>query len=186
MSKKVLFVYNSIKLFEILSEIRENLNFEINHIDQESHQKTNFKEYDNSIIVTTKFSEKLKNCLVIDNLPLNIYDLIEKINLSFLRNKFNNQSKIEIGRYILDLNSRKISFDRNSLNLTEKECDLLLFLKTNKKVSLKEIQKNVWNYGIDLETHTVETHIYRIRKKILKNFNDDYFIGYDKKGYFLN
>ena len=71
------------------------------------------------------------------------------------------------------------------MNLTEKECDLILFINDNKKVNLKEIQKKVWHYSSDLETHTVETHIYRLRKKMLKSFNDKNFIKYDKKGYFL-
>ena len=73
-----------------------------------------------------------------------------------------------------------------SLDLTEKESNLLIFIKENKKVKLEEIQKKVWGYSTGLETHTVETHIYRLRKKILKSFNDHNFIEHDKEGYFLN
>ena len=111
--------------------------------------------------------------------------MLEKINLRFLKNQFNDQSEIKIGKYILNLNSRKISFKKVNLDLTEKECDLILFIKLCKKVNLKEIQKNVWNYSSDLETHTVETHIYRIRKKMIESFNDNNFISFDKNGYFL-
>ena len=181
MNSKNLFIYDSIKLFEILNEIKENFSFEINHIGKKEYQKLNFNEYTNYLIVTTNISKKISNCLVIDSLPLQINKIVEKINLSFLKNQFNNQSKIKIGKYILDLNSRKMNF-----NITERECDLILFIQSNKKASLKEIQKNVWGYTSDLETHTVETHIYRIRKKMIESFSDNNFIKFDNKGYFLN
>ena len=53
-------------------------------------------------------------------------------------------------------------------------------------MSLKELQKQVWGYSTNLETHTVETHIYRLRKKMFKKFKDNNFIEHDKMGYFLN
>jgi hypothetical protein len=186
MNSKNLFIYDSIKLFEILNEIKENFNFEIIHVNKKDYQKIDLHKYKNYLIITTEFTENVKNCLVIDNLPQKIDKLIEKINLKFLKNQFNNQSEIKIGKYILDLNSREINFQEISLNLTEKECDLILFIQLNKKANLKEIQKNVWGYTSDLETHTVETHIYRIRKKMIQSFNDNNFIKFDKKGYFLN
>ena len=46
-------------------------------------------------------------------------------------------------------------------------------------------QKNVWGYAKDIETHTVETHVYRLRKKISDSFKDDKFILSDDNGYFL-
>ena len=186
MNSKNLFIYDSIKLFEILNEIKENFNFEINHIGKKEYQKLNFDEYKNYLVVTTNNSEKISNCLIINGLPQQINKIVEKINLSFLKNQFNNQSEIKIGKYILDLNSRKIYFNEINLDLTEKESDLILFIQSNKKANLKEIQKNVWGYTSDLETHTVETHIYRIRKKMIESFSDDNFIKFDKKGYFLN
>ena len=186
MNSKNLFIYDSIKLFEILNEIKENLNFDINYINKKDYQKMDFYEYKNYLIITTEFNEWIKNSLVIDYLPQKIDKLIEKINLRFMKNQFNNQSEIKIGKYTLNLNSRKINFRKINLDLTERECDLILFLQANKKANLKEIEKNVWRYTSDLETHTVETHIYRIRKKMIESFNDDNFITYDKKGYFLN
>ena len=186
MNSKNLFIYDSIKLFEILNEIKENLNFDINYINKKDYQKMDFHEYKNYLIITTEFNEWIKNSLVIDYLPQKIDKLIEKINLRFMKNQFNNQSEIKIGKYTLNLNSRKINFRKINLDLTERECDLILFLQANKKANLKEIEKNVWRYTSDLETHTVETHIYRIRKKMIESFNDDNFITYDKKGYFLN
>ncbi|RPG06644.1 MAG: DNA-binding response regulator [Pelagibacteraceae bacterium TMED267] len=186
MSSKNLFIYNSTKLFEILNEIKMHLNFEVSYIDKKDYQKIDFKDFKNYLVITTDSCEKINNCLMIDKLPEKITKLIEKINLNFLRNQFNNQSEIKVGKYLLDLNSRKINLGKIYLDLTEKECDLMLFIQTNKKVNLKTLQKNVWGYSSDLETHTVETHIYRLRKKMLETFKDDNFIKYDKKGYFLN
>ena len=186
MNYNTLFIYDSIQLFEILNEIKQLFNFEVNYISKKDYQKKDFYEYKNYLILTTEFSEKINNCLVIDDLPQKINKLIEKINLRFIKNQFNNQSEIKIGKYILNLNSRTINFKKINLELTEKECDLILFIQKNKKTNLKEIQKNVWHYVSDLETHTVETHIYRIRKKMIESFNDDNFIKYDKREYFLN
>ena len=186
MNFKTLFVYNSFKLFNILNEIKENLNLEIHHIDKKNFQMIDLNNYKNHLVITTNSCDGINNCLLIDESPVKISKLIEKINLSFLKNQFNNQSELTIGKYILDLNSRKITFKDISLDLTERESDLLLFMNNNKKVSLKELQKNVWGYSSDLETHTVETHIYRLRKKMLENFEDDNFIKHDNKGYFLN
>ena len=186
MNYNTLFIYDSIQLFEILNEIKQLFNFEVNYISKKDYQKKDFYEYKNYLILTTEFSEKINNCLVIDDLPQKINKLIEKINLRFIKNQFNNQSEIKIGKYILNLNSRTINFKKINIELTEKECDLILFIQKNKKTNLKEIQKNVWHYVSDLETHTVETHIYRIRKKMIESFNDDNFIKYDKREYFLN
>ena len=51
--------------------------------------------------------------------------------------------------------------------------------------SKNEIQKKVWNYADDADTHTVETHIYRLRKKIKDKFSDDNFIINHKNGYLI-
>ncbi len=186
MISKNLFIYDSIKLFEILNEIKSNLNFEVNYIDKKEYNKIDFQSYKNYLIITTNSNEKINNCLIIDKLPEKIIKIIEKINLGFLRNQFSSQSEIKVGKYLLDLNSRKINFEKVHLYLTEKECDLILFIQKNKKANLKALQKNVWGHSSDLETHTVETHIYRLRKKMYENFKDDNFIKFDKKGYFLN
>ena len=93
--------------------------------------------------------------------------------------------KCSVGKYNLDANSRIISYKKNNLDLTEKEIELLLFINQNKKVNLKIIQTNVWGYGSDLETHTVETHIYRLRKKIKEVFQDENFLEFENGKYFL-
>ena len=71
------------------------------------------------------------------------------------------------------------------MDLTEKESNMLIFINENKKVSLKKLQENVWNYASNLETHTVETHVYRLRKKIKETFNDDSFIISKEDGYII-
>ena len=186
MNSKNLFIYNSYNLFEILKEIKDHLGFEIHHINKIEYNKLDFKEFNNYLIITTNHTDEIKECLKISNIPKKLSSLLEFINQNFLKNQYSNQSNIKIGKYILNLNSRKINYKSNSLNLTEKESNLILFINSKKKVSLKDLQKNVWGYSIDLETHTVETQIYRLRKKILKIFNDDSFINHDKNGYFIN
>ena len=185
MGSKLLLVYNSAKLFEILSEIKENFNFTIRHVGKKEFQTLNLEKLDNYLVISLRSCDGIKNCLILDDLPQKLLKLVEKINLGFLKNQFNNQSELKIGKYVLDFNSRKIYLKNISLDLTEKESDLLIFINVKKKASLKEIQKEVWGYSSNLETHTVETHIYRLRKKMFKNFNDDNFIKHDKQGYFL-
>ena len=108
------------------------------------------------------------------------------INIRFLKNKFLDQSHIKIGKYNLDLNSRKISLEDKSLNLTEREINLIIFIKDKKNVSVKELQKMVWDYSPNLDTHTVETHIYRLRKKMKETFANESFIINTSNGYSID
>jgi len=124
--------------------------------------------------------------LILENIPIKFEKLVEIININFLKNKFLDQSHIKIGEYNLDLNSRKISLGDKILNLTEREINLIIFIKDQKNVTVKELQKMVWDYSADLETHTVETHIYRLRKKIKETFSDENFITNTKNGYSID
>jgi len=186
MIKKTLFVYNSLNLFHILNEIKKNFYFELEYIDAKNYKKINFEQYKNYLIISTNHDEKIKNCIIIDSLPTKLIKLVEIINLSFLKKQFKNQSEYKIGKYTLDLNSRRIYFENNNLSLTEKESDLILFINSLKRADLNKIQKTVWGHSNDLETHTVETHIYRLRKKMIKTFEDHNFIKHDQDGYFIN
>jgi len=121
--------------------------------------------------------------LILENVPIKFEKFIEIINIKFLKNKFLDQSNIKIGEYDLDLNSRKISLGDKRLNLTERETNLIIFIKDKKNVTIKELQKMVWDYSPDLETHTVETHIYRLRKKMKETFEDENFILNTSNGY---
>ena len=138
------------------------------------------------MIISEKKIEGVKNSLILDNLPIKFEKLIEIINIKFLKNKFLDQSHIKIGEYNLDLNSRKISFGNKSLNLTERETNLIIFIKDKKNVTVKELQKKVWDYSPDLDTHTVETHIYRLRKKMKETFGNESFILNTSNGYSID
>ena len=118
--------------------------------------------------------------------PIDIHILIEKINIQLIKNKYNFQSKLKVKNYFIDLNSRTISNNNNTLKLTEREIDIIFFLNENKDPQkINDLQNKVWGYSSDLETHTVETHIYRLRKKIYDYFKDKKFIISTDKGYFI-
>ena len=132
------------------------------------------------------FRSNINNQILINNFPYKLSKLIEVINVNFLKNKYNQQSEIFIGEYMLDINSRKILKNNLSLELTEKETEIITFLKNSKTpVKINDLQKQVWEYNSSLETHTVETHIYRLRKKLKETFNDDNFIKSSKSGYLI-
>ena len=64
--------------------------------------------------------------------------------------------------------------------------DIILFLNdSDKPKKINVLQNQVWRYSNKLETHTVETHIYRLRKKMNDNFKDDTFIVSSDAGYFI-
>ena len=181
MSLKSLVIHQNKILYNILNEISENINFKIIYID---NIDLNYKEIENYIIITEKKISEIKNQLVINSLPIKLIKLIEIININFLKQKYNFQSNINIGKYELNLNSRRLSFDKIDLDLTEMEANLILFLHNSEKpTNVKQLQKKVWGHMPDLETHTVETHIYRLRKKIKDKFRDDNFIMSLKDGY---
>ena len=185
MDSKTLYIFDSIKLFEILNEIKNHLNFEIEYIDKKDLSKISFSSFKNHLVISLNFFDQNSNFIKLENTPVSIHKLIEVINLNFIKKQFVEQSVYNLGKYNLDLNSRVISYQNINLNLTEKEVDLLIFINQNKFTTLKLIQKQVWGYTSDLETHTVETHIYRLRKKMKKVFQDDNFIGFENSKYYL-
>ena len=129
----------------------------------------------------------MENQLILNFLPIKILKLVEKINIEFLRNNFSDQSKVKINNYVINLNSREMVLNDVKIKLTEKEVNTIIYLsQSTEAVSVEDLEKNVWQYQPDIETHTVETHIYRLRKKILKNFKDNSFIMSKKNGYKIN
>ena len=183
MNSQNLIIYKYNSLYHILDELSLDFNFNIFCIEDEDSYKDKITKISNYLIIST---ENLNNSnqLFLDNLPINIFKLIEKINIEFLKIQFNIQSQLKINSYIIDLNSREMLSNNTKLKLTEKEIDTITFLsKENKPVSVDKLQKSVWSYQSDIETHTVETHIYRLRKKISNTFNDSKFILSKKNGY---
>ena len=191
MNKQSIIIYDFEILFIILKEIKENLKFEIFNFKKDYKiSKLDNNTYGNYLIVAKSLSNFInkdiekKKLYLIENLPIKIDKLIEKINIQLLKQKYNYQSEIRINKYKLNLNSREISLNRKLVKLTEREIDIILFLNENKKpINIDILQKEVWGYSSELETHTVETHIYRLRKKLKDKFNDEEFILSLKKGY---
>ena len=180
-----LIVYDFEALFHILDELKEYLNFEIINVSKKNY-KDLLTKYSDAIIISKKEIKDVEFFIVIKNFPLKIEKLTEIINTNFLKKQFHLQSSLLIGSYTLDLNSKKISKNKIFLKLTEKEIKLINFLKSSKDpISINELQKKVWGYVSSLETHTVETHVYRLRKKFLKTFDDENFIKSNKSGYFI-
>mgnify|MGYP000547678525 FL=1 len=200
-------------LYNILDEIKDNLSFKVVNFNKEdeflkflNENKTDQKK---SVIITTihkknfflKKNFNLKNIFFflennseqnfdsnynIFKYPIDIYNLIEKINIQLIKQKYDFQSKIKLKNYYLDLNSRTITKNNINLKLTEREMDIILFLNDSEKPQkINVLQNQVWKHLSKLETHTVETHIYRLRKKMNDNFKDDNFIVSSDAGYFI-
>lgn len=189
------FIVNYNSLYEILNEIKENLSFKITKFENEDDFRKNKNFDEKNILIISNSKNKLilnqniskKNLLIFDFLPLAINKIIELINLKLIKLKFNNQSKINIKNYELNLNSKFFSKEGLSIKLTEKEIEIILYLYQNKtKHNVMDLQKNIWHYSSDMETHTVETHVYRLRKKISDRFKDENFILSEKNGYFID
>ena len=186
MSIQNLIIYKFFSLYQILEEISSDLNFNITFIDNENSLNDKIKNFNHYLITSNKRYLDIDTKIVLDNLPISIFKLIEKINIEFLKQQFNNQSELQINKYTIDLNSRELLLKSSKLKLTEKEINTIIYIsKSNKPVSIDELQEKVWSYQSDIETHTVETHIYRLRKKILKTFNDNEFIISKKDGYHI-
>ena len=184
MNKQNLIIYDFNELFSILREIKSNLNFNLLNVSKKEFSELKLDNLSSYLIITKKKIQNLENQIVLNNYPLKITKIIEIININFLKIKFIQQSDIDLGFYKLNLNSRKIFNDKNELSLTEKEANIIIFLKKSEKpVSIDELQRQVWGHNSKLETHTVETHIYRLRKKISNKFNNHDFIKSTKLGY---
>jgi len=183
-STQNLIIYKINLLYHIFEELGLDLNFKITLVDSEISLKEKLQNQNNHLIISNKKYLDIGNQFVLDNLPINILKLIEKINIEFLKIQFNSQSEVKVNQYIIDLNSREMLMNNTKLKLTEKEINTITYLsKSNKPISIDELQQNVWSYQSDIETHTVETHIYRLRKKILNTFDDNDFIISKKNGY---
>ena len=192
--KQNIFIINFNLLYEILDEIKENLSFKIFKYEKvEEVIKADSLDIRNSLIILRSNQKLLlnknineKNLFYIDNSPISLNKLVELINVQLIKLRFNHKSKINIKNYELDLNSRLISKNSDNLKLTEKEIEIILYLIENKtKHTVQDLQKNIWGYSSTMETHTVETHIYRLRKKISDKFKDENLILSHKNGYFI-
>ena len=142
MNSKKIIIFDYDVLFNILDEIKENFNFDIINCNQKNLNTIINESKKDFLIISRKKEKNLKNNLIIENIPLSINKLVEIININFLKIQFNLQSEISIGNYKLDLNSREISKNKLILDLTERETNLILFLKNSiKPVKITEYRK---------------------------------------------
>ena len=187
MNKQSVLIFKLPELFKILNELKDHLDFNIfNFTEKQELLNLNKSKYENYLVLTDLQNqiEDEKFQLILNKLPDSVYSIIEKINVSLLKQKYSEQSDILIGKYSIDTNSRLIKNTNESLKLTQREIQIIFFLKKSKSPqNIKNLQKEVWGHNSNLETHTVETHIYRLRKKISEKFKDNNFINSTKKGY---
>ena len=171
-------------LYEILNEIKLELNFNFINFKEKNDQFKKYIEENPEVLIISPDSKANYKNFISYNKVFKIKNLLQKINIFLSKSNYELKSNISIGTYLIDTNSRIISKNNLSLKLTEKEIDLLIYLNNSKlECSSVDLQKNVWNQSGDLETHTVETHIYRLRKKIVDMFNDNSFIINTNNGY---
>ena len=195
MNKQKVYTVNSLNLYNILEEIKDYLNFNIELIDLSKFSRNDFQnnDFQSSLFLVfekDKFKADkvldLKNIIYLQDSPISLSKLVEKINIFSLKFNFKSQSKIKVNDYVVDTNERKIIKNNNELKLTEREIEIILFLnKKETPQNVDSLQIQIWKQKTELETHTVETHIYRLRKKINEKFNDNNFIKSNDVGYFI-
>ena len=196
-------ILNEMKLFsEYKIEYYENLNLCVRDAEKKnqlivffvSELNKNFSDEiknSNYPLIFVGEASVLKNILTVEfndriNMPFTILDFKKKVITAIAKNEFKKNSLIHLGDYIIDKNVRKIKKNNLELQLSEKEINfLVLFSKNKKPISRNLVLKSVWNYSAESETHTVETHIHRLRKKILEKFGDNNFIKNNNKGYYI-
>ena len=189
-----LYIINLSNFYDIISELKEHIGYEISKFDNKEIFLDKYKSKsistENSILVVQEkeynfFVKNINEDQIIKfKPPVNIFTFIENLNVKFIQKKYQDQSNVNVKDFFLDINSRELKKGKTSLKLTERETDMILFLNnSNKPVNVETLEKEIWQHSSELETHTVETHIYRLRKKILKIFNDSNFILSKKNGY---
>ena len=194
MVNQKLYIINLSNFYDIISELKEHIDYELLKFDNKDvffdQYKSKNISIENSILVVAESEYNLfvKNInedqIIKYKPPINIFTFMENLNVRFIQKKYQEQSNINVKDFFLDINSRELKKDKKSLKLTERETDMILFLNNSKKpVNVTTLEKEIWQHSSELETHTVETHIYRLRKKIKTQFGNDNLIKSNKDGY---
>ena len=194
MVNQKLYIINLSNFYNIISELKEHIKYELQKFENKEiffdQYKSKSISIENSILVVPEgeynfFVKDINEDQIIKcKPPINIFDFIENLNVRFNQKKYQDQSNIIVKDFFLDINSRELKKNKISLKLTERETDMILFLNKSKKpVNVSTLEKEIWQHSSDLETHTVETHIYRLRKKIKAEFGNDELIKSNKDGY---
>ncbi len=196
MVNQKLYIINLSNFYDIISELKEHIGYEIFKFDNKEIFLDKYKSksisIENSILIVheKEYNFFVKNVnedqIIKFKPPVNFFTFIENLNVKFIQKKYQDQSNVNIKDFSLDINSRELKKDELSLKLTERETDMILYLNDSKKpVNVETLEKEIWQHSSDLETHTVETHIYRLRKKIKTEFGNDDLIKSDKDGYII-
>ena len=196
MVNQKLYIINLSNFYDIIIELKEYIDYEIKKFDDKKIFLDKYKSKsistENSILIVheKEYNFFLKNInedqIIKFKPPVNFFLFIENLNVKFIQKKYQDQSNVNIKNFSLDINSRELKKDKLSLKLTERETDMILYLNDSKKpVNVATLEKEIWQHSSDLETHTVETHIYRLRKKIKAEFGNDDLIKSDKDGYII-
>ena len=194
MVNQKLYIINLSNFYEIISELKEHVGYEISKFDNKEIFFDRYKRQsistENSILIVHEkeydfFVKNINEDQIIKfKPPVNILTFIENLNVRFIQKKYQDQSNVNVKDFFLDINSRELKKGKTSLKLTERETDMILFLNnSNKPVNVETLEKEIWQHSSELETHTVETHIYRLRKKIKAEFGNDNLIKSNKNGY---
>ena len=194
MVNQKLYIINLSNFYDIIKELEEHIDYELFKFDNKEifFDKYNSESIstENSILVVHEkeynfFVENINDDQIVKfKPPVNIFIFIENLNIRFIQKKYQEQSNINVNDFFLDINSRELKKDKSSLKFTERETDMILFLNNSKKpVNVETLEKEIWQHSSELETHTVETHIYRLRKKIKAEFGNDELIKSNKDGY---
>ena len=200
-------IFNNKTFFEIIKEIKLFSKYKINHYEDLDSCVKDAENENRVVIFFSKFTEEMNkynfpSILATESMeqvnrfsnnlneqikiPFSILNFKEKIISAIAKNEFKKNSLINLKGYIIDKNERKIKKNNLELQLSEKEINcLILFSKGKKPINRSLLLKNVWNYSAASETHTVETHIHRLRKKILEKFGDGDFIKNNNRGYYI-
>ena len=174
-----------LKFNPLFDDSNNNTNIILFHIDvlQDTKQKNLINNNDSIKICVGKKKELIVNYDASLELPATLKEINAIVENTAAKKKYNINSSIEIKDYFLNKNEKKLSKSNKFIILTEKEIQLLqLFLTTNKPITKDNILSSVWNYSSDADTHTVDTHIYRFRKKLNEKFMDENFILNKKDG----
>jgi len=207
MHKLNILIYGPEEFTQTINELRPYLKFNLNFFEENLFELST-KNYDGLIVHDQMVNKNISKNLInkveyfkilatnqikknvkfdyILKLPTTIEEINDAAESVAAKRKFNQNSSIRIKSYQLDKNEKRLIKGNEFIILTEKEIQLLeLFLKNKKPISKNNILTFVWHYSSDADTHTVETHIYRLRKKVSEKFSDDKFILNNKKGYYL-
>ena len=203
--KNIILAFGNKEFNDSLTEVKEYLRFNLETTDNLKNSKS-IESYEGFIIhedalKENKYKDIIKNqnlnkLILLKSKKVKGFENIEKLNLptsvgqinkvvfnNIIKKEFKINSSLKINNYKLDKNLRRLIKDELYLELTEKEIELVELLRKNSFTKKKEILSTIWKYSKEADTHTVETHIYRLRKKIKEIFKDESFIKSEKKGY---